>query len=367
MKWYGEGVHIHEEKEGQEFEAARFEIRKGDLIYNDMWARKGSVAVVPENLSGCVASSHFPTFELDRNRVDPLYLRFFFRTPTFWEACELASRGSTGRNQIKRRTFLAIQVPLPPLPEQRRVVARIAELAADIHEARALRQQAAEGAETLVAARTSALFDDDICWRRVQDAVSTRKGAVRSGPFGSQLLHEEFTTSGVAAIGTRDVRTNRFQLQGGWFVSPEKFEQFRRYQVFSGDVLCTIVGASIGRFCVVPENAPLAFTTKHVQALTLDPAKAEPRFASMMLNFHRRCRESLFSQVEGSAQPSLNARKILATALPLPPLPEQRRSVSELDALQAEVEALKRLQAETAAELDALLPSILDRAFRGEL
>ena len=42
-------------------------------------------------------------------------------------------------------------------------------------------------------------------------------------------------------------------------------------------------------------------------------------------------------------------------------------SDSELDALQAEVDALKRLQAETVAELDALLPAILDRAFKGEL
>lgn len=48
-------------------------------------------------------------------------------------------------------------------------------------------------------------------------------------------------------------------------------------------------------------------------------------------------------------------------------LPEQRQLVGELDALQAEVDALKRLQAETAAELDALLPALLDRAFKGEL
>ena len=43
------------------------------------------------------------------------------------------------------------------------------------------------------------------------------------------------------------------------------------------------------------------------------------------------------------------------------------RRLSELDALQAEVDALKRLQAETAVELDALLPAILDKAFKGEL
>jgi type I restriction enzyme S subunit len=53
--------------------------------------------------------------------------------------------------------------------------------------------------------------------------------------------------------------------------------------------------------------------------------------------------------------------------VPVPPLAEQRRIVAELDALQGEVDALKRLQAETAAELDALFPSILDRAFKGEL
>ena len=53
--------------------------------------------------------------------------------------------------------------------------------------------------------------------------------------------------------------------------------------------------------------------------------------------------------------------------LPVPPLPEQRRIVAYLDDLQAKVDQLKTLQAQTAAELDALLPSILDRAFRGEL
>jgi type I restriction enzyme S subunit len=59
-----------------------------------------------------------------------------------------------------------------------------------------------------------------------------------------------------------------------------------------------------------------------------------------------------------------NARSFI---IPVPPLPEQRRIVAELDALQAEVDGLKRLQAETKAELDALLPSILDRAFSGML
>ena len=47
--------------------------------------------------------------------------------------------------------------------------------------------------------------------------------------------------------------------------------------------------------------------------------------------------------------------------------PEQLLIVSKLDALQAKLAALKRLPAETAAELGALLPAILNRAFKGEL
>lgn len=49
------------------------------------------------------------------------------------------------------------------------------------------------------------------------------------------------------------------------------------------------------------------------------------------------------------------------------PLPEQRRIVAELNALQAEVDALKRLQAETATELDAMLPAVMNLAFKGGL
>ena len=325
------------------------------------------MGLVPPSLDGALVTNDFPLLNPNVERLEPAFLGWLCRTVGFVELCQRASEGTTNRVRLKEDRFLALEIPLPPLAEQRRLVARIEELAAQIHEARALRHQADDETEALPSSRISALFDNEVYWKHVEDAVSPSKGAVRSGPFGSQLLHEEFTQSGVTAIGTRDVQTNRFQLQSGWFISPEKFEKFRRYQVFSGDVLCTIIGASIGRFCVVPKDVPLAFTTKHLQALTLDSTKVAPRFASLMLNFHRRCRASLFSQVQGSAQPSLNAGKILRIELPLPTLPEQRRIMSELETLQAEVDALKRLQAETAAELDALLPAILDRAFKGEL
>lgn len=63
----------------------------------------------------------------------------------------------------------------------------------------------------------------------------------------------------------------------------------------------------------------------------------------------------------------LNLADLKRVPVPLPSLDEQRRIVQYIDGMQEKMEAIKQLQTETAAELDALLPSVLDRAFRGEL
>jgi type I restriction enzyme S subunit len=69
----------------------------------------------------------------------------------------------------------------------------------------------------------------------------------------------------------------------------------------------------------------------------------------------------------GDMIPHIVLREIRAFPVPVPPLPEQRRIVAELDVLQGKVDALHALQSETAAELDALLPAGLAEAFAGRL
>ena len=67
-----------------------------------------------------------------------------------------------------------------------------------------------------------------------------------------------------------------------------------------------------------------------------------------------------------AGQYTVSLGRLRSAGIPVPPLPEQRRSLSKLDKVQGEMDALKRMQAETTAELDALMPSILDKAFGGE-
>jgi type I restriction enzyme S subunit len=75
----------------------------------------------------------------------------------------------------------------------------------------------------------------------------------------------------------------------------------------------------------------------------------------------------MLSLSAGSTFPNLPGAKLKSLQIPVPTQEEQRRIVAYLEDLQAQVDALKKLQAQTAVELDALLPAILDRAFKGEL
>lgn len=125
VKWWGKGAYVAETKPVESLQADRFLVCGGDLIYNDMWARHGSVAIVPDELDGCVASAHFPTWELDADRVYGPYLSWCFRTPWFWAECERRSRGSTGRNAIRKSLFKQIRVQLPSKDQQIEIAAAL--------------------------------------------------------------------------------------------------------------------------------------------------------------------------------------------------------------------------------------------------
>jgi type I restriction enzyme, S subunit len=96
---------------------------------------------VPRDLDEAIVSNDFPVFELNQDRLLPQFLGWLSRTGPFVERCQRASEGTTNRVRISEDRFLAIEISLPPLLEQLRVVAWVEELAANIRESRLLQGQ----------------------------------------------------------------------------------------------------------------------------------------------------------------------------------------------------------------------------------
>ncbi|MBE3064599.1 MAG: hypothetical protein IMZ69_06235 [Spirochaetes bacterium] len=260
-------------------------------------------------------------------------------------------------------------IPLPPLPEQRRIVAKIEQLAAKVEEARTLKEHAVRQLDALIPSVVTRI-DQNLRKLhpplRLEDLAPRERGAFRSGPFGSALPHSDFVDEGVLAVGIQNVQENRFELVRRWNVTPARAQELQRYAVKPRDLLVTVMG-TLGRACVVPDNAPPMISTKHVWAVTLDPRRAEPRWVSCWLNFSAVVREELLGQGTGTAIAGLNGLKIRSISLPSIPLSRQQQILAHLDALQALTDALKRLAAETAVEVDLMMPAMFDRAFKGEL
>ena len=138
-----------------------------------------------------------------------------------------------------------------------------------------------------------------------------------------------------------------------------------RQMVQANDVLFSTVRTYLKNIALVPEAYDGQIASTGFSIL-----RGEPGISSKYLFYYAltdRFVSELGKLQRGTSYPAVRDGDVRAQPIPLAPLPEQRRIVAELDALQAEVDALKHLQAETAEELDALLPSVLDRAFRGEL
>ncbi|MGB7922865.1 MAG: restriction endonuclease subunit S [Pyrinomonadaceae bacterium] len=140
---FGRGIFHKQPRSGLEVgDKGLFLIREGDFILQVTFAWEGAVALASSPDDGMYGSTRFPTFRVDKTRCFPPYLVNYFRTQEGLSQLIKISPGSAGRNRVlSLKRIPEVFIPLPPLSEQRRIVARIEELAAKIEEAKGLRSQ----------------------------------------------------------------------------------------------------------------------------------------------------------------------------------------------------------------------------------
>ena len=341
-----------------------FYIEPDDFVLNIVFAWEGAIAVTSDAEAGMIASHRFPTFRPDPTRLEIKYLQYWCQTELGRSLLDRVSPGGAGRNRtLNRDAFLNRDVPLPPVAEQRRVVKRIRELFARIHEAHNLCQQAAEEAGGLL---RSALA------RLTQKAKPTGAlGSVLAGPprngWSAKCDNAEGGTPVLSLGAVTRFRYRSTEFKRTSLHAPEQGHFWLR----PGDLLITRSKTPelVGHAAFYDGNPRPCIYPDLMMRLEIKSHAVERRFVWYWLQ-SQPAREFLSRNAKGTSPTMKKISQGTVLAIPFPsslPLADQCRIVAELDALQTEVDVLKRLQVHTAAELDALPPAVLERAFEGEL
>jgi len=377
----------------------------GDVYLNITGASIGRSCCAPEKLCPANVSQHVCIIRPITELLDSCFLMYWLNDSATQEEINTIQKGAT-RQALTKRQIENFRVPGVPLSEQKEVaaflesvrlgqdyreiklpfhlqhiapaIARIEELAAKVEEARGLRRQSVEyGLPSLrngiFRKAFQGKFLDYSTNEFHKDELSSIGKWVRLGDICSLITDgtdqtPTYTEKGMMLLSAQNIKPYRFMPENHKYVSYEDYLAYTaRNKVQKGDILITRVGAGIGEVAMVDQDIDFAIY------VSLGHIRAIQDFVYTPYLVHwlnspagvAQSREKILGK--GHSQGNLNLNLIRQFLVPLPPLPEQHRIVAYLDNLQAKVDALKRLQAETAAELDALLPSILDKAFKGEL
>ncbi len=289
----------------------------------------------------------------------------FVRRSEFRREAKAAMQGAVGHQRVPAHFLEEHPLPLPPLDEQRRIVARIEALMERIREAKRLREEARADAERLwqaVLADTFPRPGEDLPegwrWVKLGEVAKTYSGVgfpkryqgSREAPFPflkvadlNAPVNDPIVCRAENYVDENVLRATKARL------APEGSIVFPKI----GGAIYTNKKRLLGVACAFDNN---------IMAVVPDGNLVSPWYLLYWFTG-----VDLKHLIQPGPVPSLRQSAVRSLSLPLPPQNEQKRIVAHLEAVQERIREMTQAQEDTVEKLQALERSILDRAFRGEL
>jgi type I restriction enzyme S subunit len=346
IRLWGKGVVSRGKIRGSDVVSVRRVVRANQLILSKIDARNGAIGLVPPELDGAIVSNDFPSFEfLKPEQCDPAFMGWLVRSAPFIELCKAASVGTTNRVRINEERFLNQQIGLPPLSEQRAIVARLDALADKVRQVNERLDAIERDADRLLAVRFRDAIADAPMRPMAEVAPLVRREVVINPD-------QDYTELGVRSFykGTFHRRT----------VPGSDFSWQDLYRVRSGDLIFSNIMAWEQAIAIARPDDDGCVGNHRMLTCQANIDIAVPSFL-----WYYFTTEDGFSKIY-AASPGTAARNrtitapaLMAIDVPVPPLHKQRT----FDALQAKVAELKARHAIIRQANEALIPATLERVF----
>lgn len=340
---------------------------EGDVLFAKITPcmENGKAAIIRGSLNGFgFGSTEFHVLR-PGGSVIPEWIWLFIRQERFRKAAKDSFRGGVGQQRVPKKFLQQHPIPLPPLEEQRRIVARIEELMSRVREAKRLRQQATEDAERLWQSTLAETFPRPGAepppgwrWVRLGEVANIVSG------FGFPKSFQGKPEGPIPFIKVSDLAApeNDPHIQTAVnYVDEQTLRRLKARAYDPGTVVFPKIGGAIATNRKRILGVRATFDNNIMGAIPLHE-RIIPRYLLAVFSTI-----DLNGLAENGPVPSIRKSTVQHLVVPLPPVAEQRRIVAHLEAVQEKVKALKDAQAATGAELQRLEQAILEKAFRGEL
>ena len=332
-------------------------LRAGDILVSsaNSWNLVGKCVRVPESNYPATAGGFISIVRPLVDEVDGDYLYRWLSSPRTQCQVRSCARQTTNIANLAVDRFLALEIPLPPLPEQRRI-------AAILDKSDAIRRKRAEALRLTDDFLRSAFLD------MFGDPVTNPKGWPKAelGQLLTTIIDYRGKTppkssAGIPLISAANVKGGCIDLSRPQFISSEDYERWRtRGMAQAGDVLIT-TEAPVGEVAPYPRKG-LHQISRRVMALRPNPEQIRTEYLLHVM-LSRNWQARLRAVTRGSTVPRVLKPDITTQPIPCPPVTEQDRFVT-LAQLNAHFASCRE---HASTHMDALFHSLVQRAFRGEL
>lgn len=363
---------------GSDVGSTKAVFHRGDVLYGKLRPYLNKVCI--PDFDG-ICSTDFLVFR-PSPALDQRLLLHFLSQP---EVVEYANHHSSGV-QLPRVSFeklAELEVPVPPLAEQKRIVAKVEELLEQVNAARD-RLARVPGIlkrfrQAVLAAACEGRLTEE--WRQRQGTRAAVRDGERPGTWAAVESSElfEFVTTGSRGwaryysdhgplflrVGNLDHDSIRLDLKSVQHVRPPRNQEAERTRVNARDILVTVT-AEVGMVAVVPEGLGDAYVNQHV-AIARPSKGVNVEFLAWFLTSPEGGQRQFAELKRGATKAGLGLDDIRSLQVPQPPLREQEEIVRRIEALLQLSDTIEKRVAAATARTEKLTQAILAKAFRGEL
>lgn len=342
-------------------------VESGDVLLNITGASIARCCIVPDEFLPARVNQHV-TIIRPSEKVDSKFLNYFIVNPKFKAQLLWQGTGGATRQALTKSMVEELDIPLPNLSEQNRIVEKLDALLSRIDTAIEHLQESVTLADALYASELNEIFpsDSEIAflsnkagWVPLSD-ICTFENGDRGKNYPSQSA---FVAEGIPVVSAGNLGERYIDHKKLNYITPERYELLRSGRIRVGDILFCLRG-SLGKVAISKDINEGVIASSLVIIRPKESVLAEYVYKYLKSGL---CQKFISYYNNGAAQPNLSAKSLGKFMLPLPNANKQKKIVDGLDEkYQINQRLLAGLRSKIIS-LQSLKESVLDSAFKGEL